>query len=33
MQWEELLRLEGLKVVKIWRSPLAVQGIIEAELV
>ncbi|KAJ5497534.1 hypothetical protein N7463_009521 [Penicillium fimorum] len=31
-QWEELLRLEGYKVVKIWRSPLAVQGIIEAEL-
>ncbi|EKV16252.1 S-adenosyl-L-methionine-dependent methyltransferase [Penicillium digitatum] len=33
MQWEQLLRLEGFKVVKIWRSPLAVQGIIEAELV
>ncbi|RHZ53127.1 hypothetical protein CDV55_101141 [Aspergillus turcosus] len=30
--WEELLRSEGYKVVKIWRSPLAVQGIIEAEL-
>lgn len=31
-QWEELLRLEGYKVVKIWTSPLAVQSIIEAEL-
>ncbi|KAI1645978.1 S-adenosyl-L-methionine-dependent methyltransferase [Daldinia loculata] len=31
-QWTKLLRLGGLKVVKIWRSPLAVQGIIEAEL-
>ncbi|GIJ88499.1 hypothetical protein Asppvi_007423 [Aspergillus pseudoviridinutans] len=30
--WEELLQSEGYKVVKIWRSPLAVQGIIEAEL-
>jgi hypothetical protein len=32
-QWEELLRLEGSKVVKVWRSPLGVQGIIDAELV
>jgi hypothetical protein len=32
MQWEELLPLLGFKVVKIWRSSLAVQGIIEAEL-
>ncbi|KAE8367010.1 S-adenosyl-L-methionine-dependent methyltransferase [Aspergillus caelatus] len=30
--WETLLQSEGYKVVKIWRSPLAVQGIIEAEL-
>ena len=30
--WEELLRSEGYKVVKIWRSPLAVQAVIEAEL-
>ncbi|KAJ6061607.1 uncharacterized protein N7446_005727, partial [Penicillium canescens] len=33
MQWEELLRPEGSKMVKIWKSALAVQGIIEAELV
>lgn len=31
-QWEELLRSEGYKVIKIWTSPLAVQSIIEAEL-
>jgi hypothetical protein len=31
--WEELLQSEGYKVVNIWTSPLAVQSIIEAELV
>ncbi|RMZ85134.1 hypothetical protein DV738_g248, partial [Chaetothyriales sp. CBS 135597] len=30
--WRELLQSVGFEVVKIWRSPLAVQGIIEAEL-
>lgn len=31
-QWRELLRSAGYDVVRIWTSPLAVQGIIEAEM-
>ena len=31
-QWGALLKSAGYRVVKIWTSPLAVQGIIEAEL-
>ncbi|KAI0139592.1 S-adenosyl-L-methionine-dependent methyltransferase [Hypoxylon sp. NC0597] len=30
--WRALLKSAGYKLVRIWRSPLAVQGIIEAEL-
>ncbi|RMZ75272.1 hypothetical protein DV737_g5365, partial [Chaetothyriales sp. CBS 132003] len=30
--WRELLKSAGYEVVRIWRSPLAVQGIIEAEI-
>ncbi|RMD44105.1 hypothetical protein DV735_g969, partial [Chaetothyriales sp. CBS 134920] len=30
--WRELLKSVGFEVVKIWRSPVAVQGIIEAEI-
>lgn len=30
--WRELLQSAGYKVVRIWRSPLAVQGIIEAAI-
>lgn len=30
--WREMLKSAGYKVVRIWRSPLAVQGIIEAEI-
>lgn len=30
--WRELLESVGYKVIKIWRSPLAAQSIIEAEL-
>ena len=32
-QWEDLLGSAGYEMVKIWRSPLAVQGIIEAKVV
>lgn len=31
-QWEGLLNSAGYELVKIWRSPLAVQGIIEAKV-
>lgn len=30
--WRALLQSAGYKLVRIWRSPLAVQGVIEAEL-
>ena len=30
--WRELLKSANYEVVRIWRSPLAVQGIIEAEI-
>lgn len=30
--WRELLKSAGYEVVRIWRSPLTVQGIIEAEI-
>ena len=30
--WRELLKSAGYEVVRIWRSPLAVQGIIEAQI-
>ena len=30
--WRELLRSAGYEVVRIWKSPLAVRGIIEAEI-
>lgn len=30
--WNTLLRSAGYNVINIWTSPLAVQGIIEAEL-
>ena len=30
--WRELLRSAGYHVVKIWKSPLAAQSIIEAEI-
>ena len=30
--WRKLLGSAGYRVVKIWSSPLAIQGIIEAEL-
>lgn len=30
--WRELLKSSGYKVIKIWRSPLAAQSLIEAEL-
>lgn len=30
--WRELLKSAGYEVVRIWRSPLAVQGIIKAEI-
>ena len=30
--WRKLLNSAGYRVVKIWTSPLAIQGIIEAEL-
>jgi prephenate dehydrogenase len=30
--WRKLLKSSGYKVIKIWRSPLAAQSIIEAEL-
>jgi hypothetical protein len=30
--WRELLKTAGYQVVKIWASPLTVQGIIEAEI-
>jgi hypothetical protein len=31
-EWCVLLHSEGYRVVQIWRSPLAAQAIIEAEL-
>ena len=31
-RWRDLLESSGYNVVKIWRSPLAAQSIIEAEL-
>lgn len=30
--WQKLLKSAGYKIVKIWTSPQAIQGIIEAEL-
>jgi hypothetical protein len=30
--WEALLKSAGYKIIKIWRSPKAVQSVIEAEL-
>lgn len=30
--WHKLLNSAGFSIKKIWRSPLAIQGIIEAEL-
>ncbi|KAI2465128.1 S-adenosyl-L-methionine-dependent methyltransferase [Annulohypoxylon bovei var. microspora] len=32
VHWQALLKSAGYKLVRIWRSPLAVQGVIEAEL-
>ncbi|KAK8045535.1 O-methyltransferase [Apiospora rasikravindrae] len=31
-QWRILLESAGFKVVRVWRSPLAIQGVLEAEL-
>lgn len=31
-EWRKLLNSAGYRVVKIWNSPMAIQGIIEAEL-
>ncbi|KAI1138907.1 S-adenosyl-L-methionine-dependent methyltransferase [Hypoxylon sp. FL0543] len=32
-EWEDLLSAAGLKIVKIWKMPTAVDGVIEAELI
>lgn len=31
-EWRNLLKATGYKVVQVWRSPLAAQAIVEAEL-
>ena len=31
-EWRNLLKATGYKVVRVWRSPLAAQAIVEAEL-